>query len=719
MVESRPSSAALSPNSPRAGQTPEIGSKPFPGLGFRPDVEGLRAIAITLVVLYHAGVRQLPGGYVGVDVFFVISGFLITSHLVREASTGRLDVARFYGRRIIRLLPAATLVLAVTLIAGWYWLPATRLKSLTWDAIAASGYVLNNRLAALNTDYRTVSAAPSPLQHFWSLAVEEQFYLVVPLLLVLTMVVARSRSGFTVAVAAITAGSLAWSIHATATSPVWAYFGAPARVWELGAGALLALAALRWDRSTLDSSQRQRTPLAVGLLLGGLGAIGYAAVRFDETTPFPGAHALVPVLGAVAVIASGTLRSFPLLAAPFLRSIGARSYSWYLWHWPVLLFAPYIVSRELGLIGKLVALAVAYAFASLSYVALEQPLRDNLRLRASPVRAGLTGLAMTAMVIAIAVVLPLLPPRIAQGSGSADGVQLTGKTASARTKALARRITKAAAVHHLPANLTPSLNDASADDPVIAHNGCLLSFVATTTPSHCERLGDASAKTVVVLFGDSHAAQWFPALNKIAQKRHWRLAVYTKVICSPAHVKIYLDPARGGYSACMKWRARAIARINAIHPALVLINSKIDGADALGISGNLDQNNQEWGYALKITTSQLKATGTRLAYLNDTPTPKGNVPDCLSAHPRATQGCVQATDKAAESGRRTAMAQAAAGDGVTLINPTPWFCSPRICPAVVGNILVYRDESHVTGAYIRLLAPLLSEQLKVSARPRR
>lgn len=719
MAESRPSSAALSSDPPRSGQTPEVGSKPLPGLGFRPDIEGLRAIAILLVVLYHAGVGKLPGGYVGVDVFFVISGFLITSHLVREASTGRLDVARFYGRRIIRLLPAATLVLAVTLIAGWYWLPATRLKSLTWDAIAANGYVLNNRLASLGTDYRTANAAPSPLQHFWSLAVEEQFYLVIPLLLLLTTVVARSRTGFTVAVAAITAGSLAWSIHTTATSPVWAYFGAPARVWELGAGALLALAAPRLDRSTLDSSQQQRTPLALGLLLGGLGAIGYAAVRFDETTPFPGSHALVPVLGAVAVIAAGTLRPFPFLAAPILRSIGARSYSWYLWHWPVLLFAPYIVSRELGLIGKLVALAVAYAFASVSYLVLEQPLRDNLRLRASPVRAGLTGLAMTAMVIAIAVVLPLLPPRIAQGSGSADSVQLTGKTTSARTKALARRIAKAEAVHHLPANLTPSLNDAPADDPVIAHNGCLLSFVATTTPSHCERLGDASAKTVVVLFGDSHAAQWFPALNKIAQKRHWRLAVFTKVICSPAHVKIYLDPARGGYSACVKWRARTIARIKAIHPALVLINSKIDGADALGISGNLDQNNQGWGRALKITTGQLKAPGTRLIYLNDTPTPKGNVPDCLSAHPRATQECVQATDKAAESGRRTAMAKAAAGDGATLINPTPWFCAPKVCPVVVGNILVYRDESHVTGAYVRLLAPLLSEQLKPARRNHR
>jgi peptidoglycan/LPS O-acetylase OafA/YrhL len=701
--------SALTDNRPKAADlAPESSAR----TGFRPDIEGLRAVAILLVVLYHAGIRQVPGGYVGVDVFFVISGFLITSHLVGEAArSGRLNVPRFYGRRVIRLLPAATLVLASTMLAGWYWLPATRLKSLTWDAITANAYVLNYRLADLGTDYRTATATPSPLQHFWSLAVEEQFYLVIPLLLVLTMVATRSRSGFTVAVAAITAGSLWWSIHTTVGSPVWAYFGAPTRAWELGAGALLALAVPALARGTARPSDRQSALAAVVLLVAGLGAIGYAAARFGETTPFPGYHALVPVLGAIAVIGSGALRSNSLLGVPILRSIGARSYSWYLWHWPVLVIAPYAVSHELGTTGKLMAVAVAYGFACLSFVLLEQPLRADPLLRNNPARAGLTGLAMTAAVIAIALLLPLLPPRTAQGSGHAAELSLTGTT-SARTKALARRISTATRVRTLPANLTPSLKKAATDDPVIARDGCLVSFTGTRTPSKCERFGDTSSRKVVVLFGDSHAAQWFPAMESIAKKRHWRLAVFTKVVCSAADVKIYLDPKRGGYQACVTWRARTEARIKAIHPSLVLMTSKVDGGDALGISGNVDRG---WGQALTRTTARLTATGTRLVYLDDTPTPKGDVPDCLSAHPRAIQRCAQTREQASGSGRRSAMVRAAADAGVTVISATPWFCSAKTCPVVVGNILVYRDESHISGAYIRLLAPLLSERLKIGS----
>jgi peptidoglycan/LPS O-acetylase OafA/YrhL len=678
---------------------PESGRPELPR-GFRPDIEGLRAIAILLVVGYHAGVPNLTGGYVGVDVFFVISGYLITSHLVREAVGGHLSIARFYARRAMRLLPAAALVLAVTLLATWWWLPVTRLKSIAYDALAANGYVINYRLAALGTDYRTATAAPSPLQHFWSLAVEEQFYLVIPLLVLLTVVVARQRTLFVAAVAAITGASFWWSIHTTSTSAIWAYFGAPARVWELGAGALLGLAAVYFGRLPI--------PAAVVLRWAGIAAIGYAAVKYTESTPFPGYQAGLPVLGAVAVIGAGCANPGQGLGNPLFRSIGARSYSWYLWHWPVLLIAPFVVHQNLGLTGKLVALAVAYGFAAVSFAVVEQPIRTHPDLRAHPIRAFQVAVAVTAVVVALALVLPALPARTSLGVGNVASVTLGG-TGSARTQALARRLQAATTVDTIPKNLTPSLKDAAGDNPPIYGDGCHLGFAETKTPSKCLHFGDAGGDRTMVLFGDSHAAQWFPAMNSIAKQRDLKLADFTKGACAAADVKIYLPAIKRAYDECVTWRATAIAQIKALHPAIVVMSSNYDGGDDLGIHGS---QNTAWTKAWKTTTKQLTQAGTRLVYLNDTPWPKGNVPDCLAEHPTDPQRCAQKTSTAAGSPRRSMVAKAEKGLGATVVDPMPWFCALKSCPVVVGNIMVYMDDSHMSTDYAKLLTPLLSEQLK-------
>jgi peptidoglycan/LPS O-acetylase OafA/YrhL len=676
---------------------------------FRPDIEGLRAVAILLVVLYHSGVRVFSGGFVGVDVFFVISGFLITSQLVREVdSSGGLGVGRFYARRVMRLLPAAVVVLAATLLAGWWWLPATRLRGLVWDVVAANGYLLNYRLAWAGTDYRTASGAPSPVQHFWSLAVEEQFYLVVPLLVLVTLVWWRSRQTLVVALALLSAGSLWWSIRTTPVSPVWAYFGAQSRVWELGAGALLALGA----------GMLARRPAAVGAAIQwlGLGLIGFAVVTFGEATVFPGWRAGVPVLGAVLVIAGGGVGaaaagpdwSGGLLGTTVLREIGARSYSWYLWHWPVLLIGPYALSREVGTGGRLVLVAVAFGFAALTFQVVERPLRAAPGLRARPLLAGAVGLGLTAGVLALALLLSILPPRISLGTGSVEAVALSG-TGSARTKALAQKIKAAASVDNLPKNLTPALRKAAADDPSIYRNGCHLDFSDLRTPRRCESFGVAKARKTVVLFGDSHAAQWFPAMSAIAEREHWRLAVFTKGACSAADVMIYLPAVKRAYRECVSWRKSAVARIQKLHPALVVTSSNADGGDPQGLSGSLDS---KWTKAWSRTMHSLTVGGTQVIYLNDTPWPKENVPDCLAQHPRSISVCAQSTKRAVGSARRSMMARAVVKAGATLVDPMPWFCSLKTCPVVVGNILVYKDESHISTVYARLLAPLLAERLK-------
>ena len=317
---------------------------------FRADVEGLRAVAVLAVVVYHAGLSQVGGGFVGVDVFYVLSGFLITGLLWEELqTTAGLRLGAFYGRRARRLLPAAVLVLMVTLVASWVWLSPLQARGAARDAAAAALYVANYRFALQRTDY-LADASPSPLQHYWSLGVEEQFYLLWPVLLLVVFVAGRrlrtpSSAGAVAVLALAGAGSLALSLRLTAVSEPWAFFSLPTRAWELAAGGLVALSA-----STL-----RRLPGVAAATLGWLGleAIAWSMTRFSAATPFPGIAALLPVGGTAAVLAAGCaaprLGPGRVLGWRPLQAGGKLSYSWYLWHWPPLILAPAVAGHPLGL----------------------------------------------------------------------------------------------------------------------------------------------------------------------------------------------------------------------------------------------------------------------------------------------------------------------------------------------------------------------------------
>jgi peptidoglycan/LPS O-acetylase OafA/YrhL len=308
--------------------------QPTSRLEYRGDIEGMRAVAVLLVVIGHASIGWLAGGYVGVDVFFVISGFLITSLLTKElASTGNISIRHFYARRALRLLPASTLVLLATLIAAWSWLSPLRFTDTVRDIVASAFYVINFRLADIGTDYLASADPPSPVQHFWSLAVEEQFYLFWPVLILLATLWSRRRGQarfdlLAVVLATLTVSSLALSWFVTRQSAPWAYFGTHTRAWELGIGAMVALGAPKLERIP-----RVAAELAAWT---GLAAIITAAVVYDEYTPFPGIAALVPVGGAALLIAAGcrTSAAGRLLAVAPMRVLGKLSYGWYLWHWP-------------------------------------------------------------------------------------------------------------------------------------------------------------------------------------------------------------------------------------------------------------------------------------------------------------------------------------------------------------------------------------------------
>jgi peptidoglycan/LPS O-acetylase OafA/YrhL len=366
---------------------------------FRADVQGLRAVAVALVVLTHAGVPGLAGGFIGVDVFFVLSGFVITRLLLRERErTGRTSLTGFYRRRARRILPCAMLVLLVTVVAARVLLGSAMGARLSGDGAWTAVFLANVHFAAVAAGHVGPDLGPNPLEHYWSLAVEEQFYLVWPVLLILVMYLtrrSRSTAALAVVLGVICVASFTWCVVQTAHEPTWAYFSPLTRAWELATGALLAL-----PFPALAATRARWPARAAGVL--GLLAIGAAAVLYDPSTTFPGVAVALPVLGTALVIAAGTIApgagAAVLLAVAPLRWLGDRSYSLYLWHWPVLAIGSLHVGRDLPLAQDLGLVAVAVVASALTYRLVEDPLRRGRtrepaprrrrRLRLHPLRSG-------------------------------------------------------------------------------------------------------------------------------------------------------------------------------------------------------------------------------------------------------------------------------------------------------------------------------------------
>ncbi|GAA4592006.1 peptidoglycan/LPS O-acetylase OafA/YrhL [Actinoplanes octamycinicus] len=643
---------------------------------FRSDLEGLRAIAVLLVVLGHAGVPFAAGGYVGVDVFFVISGFLITSLLLRErAATGRVSIRRFYARRALRLLPAAALVLVCTLVAARLWLPAIRLGELAEDALSAAGYVANLRFASTGTDYLNADAPPSPFQHFWSLAVEEQFYLFWPLLLMLP-----KRKPLLVT---LVAASFAAAVWETARSAPWAYFGPHTRAWELGAGALIAVFAPRLENRWLG--------------LAGLAGILGAALWLDDGTSYPGFFALLPVAGAAAVLIGGCR---PLAARP-LQAVGRLSYGWYLWHWPVLLIAPAALGVEPSVPLGLLLSAAALGLAWVTYHLVENPVRHHPRLRLRPVRALGLGAGLSAAVAATAVTIALLPHPVPAGATIRD-LRAAAAHAADPYAVITRAVRAGRQVRELPGNLAPALARVNADKARVWADHCHVEAPVTVAPAGCV-YGDPRAATTVVLYGDSHAAQWFPALDRIAKRRHWRLVSLSKSSCSAADLRLWHDGLKREYTECAAFHASAVARIRALRPALVVIGSSFNYRPV----DTRTEEAAQWRAAWQRTAASL---GGRVALILDTPYFAERVPVCVARQARLKR--VNRCGKSASVALRGPQQRAAVAGltGVTLINPVPWLCTD-FCPPIVGNVLAYRDSNHLTTTYAQTVAPLLEAAL--------
>ena len=697
------------PAKPRLIITPEPSSAES-AARFRPDIEGMRAVAVVLVVLYHAGVAVFGGGFIGVDVFFVISGFLITTQLFGELQRHQtISVSRFYARRAIRLLPASTVVLVATLAAALVWLPPTRFASIALDALSSTFYGINWRLAAQGVDYLNAGAPPSPLQHFWSLAVEEQFYLIWPLLLLLSSLAWRwrrptlSRSSIVLTLLALGTLSFMAGVNQTHDAAPWAYFGAHTRAWELALGALIAILA----------PALTKLPALLAAIITWVGLVGVvaSAILYTDATPFPGYAAALPVFGAGLIIAGGCARPAGGVAVIFKYSpfqfLGMLSYSWYLWHWPILIIAPVALDIAPNLWLNLVLATASLGVAAGSFWLVENPVRHRRALRARPVRGISLGLALSLCAAGLALGGGRLLPDIGKGGSASDtAVALAG--AGDPASELSQLIANSVGVQSVPSNLTPALAEVSKDSPGIYANGCHLNFTMVKSPK-CE-FGDVTSSTVVVLFGDSHAAQWFPSMEQIAKARHWRLVVHTKSACPAASVLVYQDELNRGYTECVQWRDQTLAAIKAMRPAMVVLTN--NGTDTGGLVDTPGDPDQAWTDAWLSSVRKVQQAGTKLVMLSDTPYPKSNVPDCVSSNPSNVTACTRGVNTALVLPKRRQMiAAAVAANGVTVIDPTSWYCTDVVCPVIVGNVLVYRDDSHMTTKYAALLAPILGARL--------
>jgi len=682
--------------------SPAEGHLKSPKEGFRPDVEGLRAVAVGAVLLYHAGVPFAPGGYVGVDVFFVISGFLITGLLVRELEkTDTISLGRFYSRRAKRLLPLTVVVLAFVVLVALA-LPLydpVRMDELSLGVVASGLYVMNWLLAARATDYFAAGLEASPVQHFWTLAVEEQFYLIWPMLLLAAAWLGRRpgralRPVLAAAFAAVLVSSLAYSVYSTQAQAGAAYFSTLTRGWELALGGMLAIV----PASRLGLRSRW---LASALALGGLGAIVFSTIRFNDDTLFPGYAALIPTLGTAAIIAAGfaTTSAGParLLTLGPVRHVGRISYSWYLWHWPPLVFAAAIWGSLSPLEG-IGVLAASYVPAVVTNRLVEKPFLHSETLTRFPRKALALSGACTAASVGLGLLLFALTPTIPEAPES----RVAGASTLRHNPSLQK---SAKAVHPSPREAETKENR-----PQMYADGCHLDAPETISPE-CV-YGDPSSETTVVLFGDSHAMQWFPALNRLAKERNWRLVGLTKSACPPAEVHIYNASLRRAYRECDEWRERILGRIaQEENPSLVVTSSLPTYGpreDGKRLPKEAGRQAMVAGYA--STLKKLRSTGAAVALIEDVPHPDKNIPQCVSRSLDRLQECATPKSKAFAYPRVNSRA-AEQIEGVRLIDPTPVICLEKTCPAVIGDALVYRNGAHLTATYVRTLTPWLAKRL--------
>ena len=708
------------------------------GREFRPDIEGLRAVAVLAVVLFHAGLAVLPGGFVGVDVFFVISGFLITGMLWREtSSTGGVRLFRFYGARARRLLPASVAVGIVTLIASALLLPPLQVKLVSIDAITSALYVSNYWFAGTGVNYfgKENLLAPSPFRHYWSLGVEEQFYLVWPVLILMIAWLIRRfarRSAdngrripppqaYVWALAVIAAGSFALSLVITYIVPPVAYFSLPTRAWQLAVGGLVALTAIHW----------RRIPSLLATAAGwtGLAMIVLAYVALSGATRYPGTAALLPTLGTALVIVAGCASPSQgagrLLGTAPLRGIGRVSYSWYLWHWPVLVLAPVMLGHKLNALESLMAVLISLLLAELTLRYIENPIRFSETLRRSPKRSLAMGGALTAVAVAVSAVPLVTVPNPAGRGRAVPAIDITAEPVlpgaplalyEDAVRSTFQQVQAAVAIAAgntgpVPSNLTPPLDGQSEQIKAMTAEGCLLVIPFDADQPDCIT-GNPKSSTTVALIGDSHAAMFNPGFQGLVARRDWRMTLMAKAACPIVDLPItsrFNGPAEM-FQSCQKWRDVVMQRLRAERPQLiVLATSRGYSGNGTGIWGRSDfqMYDSAWIAQLSDFIREIRSLGSQMLVLGPVPASPTVTPICISGNLDDVTRCEYSPGEVIDAPGRKVEEKAVLASGGQYAQMLPLVCAGDRCPVIVGNIMVSYDGSHLSSEYSRFLSPAL------------
>ena len=672
---------------------------------FRPDIEGLRAVAVLLVLIYHAGL-PLENGFLGVDVFFVISGFLITGILLRELmDSGTIAWARFVGRRVRRLLPAAILVLVVTAAVTWFAVPGLRRREIGTDIAGAALYGVNWLFAHRAVDYLASDTRPSPVQHYWSLAVEEQFYVVWPLALVVLAFVLRrlgrrpSPRSVGLLLAALAVPSFGYAVWLSALDPAKAYFVTTTRAWELGVGAALAVWCASREAHPHPAPPRtawaRHLPAMVGWL--GLAAVLGAAWRLPADAATPGPWTLVPTVGAAAVLWAGGAGAGPVrvLGTRPMVWVGGLSYSLYLWHWPVLILAEWAL-QGLTTTQKVLFVLASVVPAWLSHRYLEQPVHHSRALAGNTRRVLALGAALSTAGALAALPLTQAPSPF-RTTPVVGIVPAVGELGAATLTTPPDPDPTAYAVEDW-AWLTPDPQLAGQDRPAADVDRCQVDRL-TSVPVRCE-FGVRAGTTTVALVGDSKAMQWLPALERLAPARGWRIVTYGKSAC--AFAAGHAQEAGEAYPSCDTWNRHVMDALRADPPDLLLTSgyaatawdggAATPGALVAGLG-------ERW--------QQVRDLGTRLAVIGDSPLSPDDLDVCTARHPTELTRCAFDRESAVAGSGLPVQQRAAQASGTVIIDLTPFICPVQRCPVAIGHVTIHRAGDHLTATYVRTLASQL------------
>jgi len=677
---------------------------------FLPHIQGLRAIAVLLVVVYHFWPGRLSGGYIGVDVFFVISGFLITQQLARQLErTDRIALPSFYAKRARRLLPAAITVLVFASLATLFIMPLSSLTENVREILASTFYVENWVLALNSVDYLAAANEASLVQHYWSLSLEEQFYLFWPVLMLAASVFAvkvlkrRKWVGLMAVLAIVGLGSFALSVFVTATDPAAAYFVTYTRVWEFAVGGALAL---------LPRLRPTRAWQSNILGWGGIAVVLGCGYFFTAATPFPGYMAALPVLGTAAIIVAHH-REKPWDAGRVLSwrpvsFIGDISYSLYLWHWPLIVIAPYIPGWGLSIYNRIALFLFCFVLAWLTKRFIEDPARGWRFFTTRRPRTTLMGVVAA---MAVSTLFVTGAWAVQQPKYDAEATQLAQTladppecfgAASGPTDGLAP-IDPVCANPELDGLIIPSPGFGNADRP--EHPDCL-STLNDATVRDCQFGSDDADAPQIALIGDSHAYALMDPFIQMAETNGWHLTTYLKGGCPWTTTPL---AARDAFAAsCDSWRSSLGSALAAHEPFDAVFTAALSDRNVPGTSD--DETVAATGYG-EAWTPVLDA-GTPVVTVVDNPSWDDDPNKCLRTED-ASDCTIPREDGLADFDpiAMAATSSMAAGQDVTLLDFSDTYCTDTECPAVVGGANVYRDANHLTRSFALSLEPFISQVL--------